>query len=144
MVEGKRISIVRPTLETPYHIDFEWWGKSDRDWRVYLRSYLCQKHQQVFADMSSDGLVDWVDPDTAEVRKVDGLQQVLISHCAKQEEFIMRQTTLVDSVFRIFLANGNQPLTPVDLSRQLGRDPLTILKTISGVRVYKGLRPFVE
>jgi hypothetical protein len=51
---------------------------------------------------------------------------------------------LVDSVFRIFLSNGNMPLTPEELAEELGRDPLVILKTLSGLRVYKGLRPCSE
>ncbi len=143
MVEVRRISLVKPTLKTCYHIDFDWWKQHDRDWRVYLRSYLCPEHQAAFADLGPSEMVDWVDPETAEVQRVDGLQNVLINHCAKQHSFITQQTTLVDSIFRLFLANGNTPLTPEELSLQLGRDSNTILKTISGARVYKGLRPLI-
>jgi hypothetical protein len=138
------MSVVKPTLQTRYHIDFDWWRANDRDWRVYLRSYLCPEHQEAFADLNTDEQVDWVDAETAEVQRVDGLQHVLITHCARQESFITQQTTLVDSVFRLFLANGNVPLTPVELAEQLGRQPMVILKTLSGLRVYKGLRPCVE
>ena len=141
MAEIRRMSLVKPTLDTCYHIDFDWWRQRDRDWRVYLRSYLCLEHQQAFADVDVQEQVDWVDPATAEVQRVDGLQHVLISHCAKQTSFITQQTTLVDAVFRLFLANGNIPLTPNELSEQLGRDSRTILRTLSGTRVYKGLRP---
>lgn len=144
MTEVKRMSLVKPTLQTRYHIDFDWWKQNDRDWRVYLRNYLCPEHQEAFAEMQSDERVDWVDPDTAEVQRVDGLQHVLITHCAKQEAFITQQTTLVDSVFRLFLANGNTPLTPVELAEQLGRQSMVILRTLSGTRVYKGLRPMME
>jgi hypothetical protein len=91
-----------------------------------------------------DEKVDWVDPDTAEVQQVDGLQHVLITHCAKEPDFISERTALVDAVFRIFLANGNTPLTPVELAERLGRPPETILRTLSGMRVYKGLRPCPE
>ncbi len=141
MVEVRRISLVKPTLKTCYHIDFDWWQQNDRDWRVYLRSYLCPEHQEAYAELETSEMVDWVDPDTAEVQRVDGIQNILINHCAKQETFITQQTTLVDSIFRLFLANGNTPLTPEELSLQLNRDANTILKTISGARVYKGLRP---
>ena len=144
MTEVKRMSVVKPTLQTRYHIDFDWWRANDRDWRVYLRSYLCPEHQEAFADLNTDEQVDWVDAETVEVQRVDGLQHVLITHCARQESFITQQTTLVDSVFRLFLANGNVPLTPVELAEQLGRQPMVILKTLSGLRVYKGLRPCVE
>ena len=144
MNEVKRISLVKPTLETPYHIDFNWWKHHDRNWRVYLRNYLCDEHKEAFADLDERESVDWVDPDTAEVHQVDGLQNVLITHCAKQEAFITHQTALVDSVFRLFLANGNSPLPVFELSERLGRDAQTILRTISGTRVYRGLRPCID
>jgi len=144
LAEVKRMSLVKPTLQTRFHIDFDWWQKNDRDWRVYLHSFLCPEHQQAYAELDAADQVDWVDPETAEVQRVDGLQNVLINHCAKQPSFITQQMALVDSVFRLFLANGNTPLTPVELSEQLGRDPLTILRTLSGSRVYKGLRPLVD
>lgn len=141
MTELKRFSLVKPTLQTLYHIDFNWWSQVDRNWRIDLFSFLCPAHQDVFSDVRGEDLVDWVDPETAEVQQVDGLQHVLITHCAKQAEFIDERTTLVDGVFRILLANGNAPMTPIELAEHLGRPPLTILQTLSGNRVYKGLRP---
>jgi hypothetical protein len=113
----------------------------DRSWRVHLRSCLCEEHQAMYADISGDEKVDWIDPDTAEVQRVDGLQHTLISHCAKQEQFITEHTTLTEALFRTFLANGNQPLSPDELAELLDRQPLKILQTISGARVYKGIRP---
>lgn len=145
MAEVKRYSLVKPTLQTRFHIDFDWWVQNDRDWRVYLRSYLCPGHQESFANTGSDDLVDWIDPETAEVTQVDGLQHVLISHCARMDDFITDRTALVDAIFRTFLANGNTPLTPIELADQLGRPPGTILRMLSGgPRVYKGLRPCPE
>jgi hypothetical protein len=144
LVEIKHMSLVRPTIHTPFHIDFDWWRQNDRDWRVYLRSYLCPEHQQAFANVDIFEQVDWVDPETAEVQQVDGLQNILITHCAKQRLFISQQNTMVDSVFRLFLANGNTPLSPEELAEQLGRDAVIILKTISGLRVYKGIRPCLD
>jgi hypothetical protein len=144
LTEGKRFSFIKPTLQTSFHIDFDWWSKNDRSWRVYLRSNLCPEHQKAFEDLQVGDEVDWVDPATAEVQKVDGLQHILITHCAKQEDFIPDHSTLVDAVFRIFLANGNMPLTPLELSERLGRPADTILKTFSGTRVYKGIRPCLD
>jgi hypothetical protein len=141
LAEIKRHSLVKPTVNTQFHIDFDWWANNDRDWRVDLRSFLCPLHQEIFADTRGDDRIDWVDPVTAEVQQVDGLQQVLIKHCAKEEGFITRQTTMVDAVFRIFLSNGNMPLTPTQLAEKLGRSPQTILFTLAGSRVYKGIRP---
>jgi hypothetical protein len=142
--EVRRFSIVKPTLQTRYHIDFNWWSQSDRDWRVHLSSLLCPEHQEAFADFKADEMVDWVDPETAEVQRVDGLQHVLITHCAKEEGFISERTALVDAVFRLFLANGNDPMTISELAERLGRPPQILLKTLSGGRVYRGLRPVME
>ena len=63
---------------------------SDRDWRVFLQSLLCPEHQQAFAELPDDHMVDFVDPETAEVQRVDGLQHVLITHCARRKDLSPR------------------------------------------------------
>lgn len=140
----KSRSLIKPKLTSPFKIDFEWWKKNDRDWRVYLRSFLCEEHQRMFEDLDNDEIIDWVDPKTGEIEQVDGLQHILISHCAKQDGFLNSNMALVDSVFRVFLSNGNKPLTPQELGDLLNRPPSTILRTFSGLRVYKGIRPISE
>jgi hypothetical protein len=144
VTEVKRFSLVKPTLQTRFHIDFGWWSQNDHDWRVHLLSLLCSEHQRAFADTRGDELVDWVDPETAEIQHVDGLRHILITHCAKQPGFITEHTTMVDAVFRIFLANGNVPLSSQELAERLGRPPETIMRTLSGVHVYRGLRPCLD
>lgn len=141
MIESKRFSLVKPTKDTPFHIDFDWWKKHDSNWHIYLHDMLCAEHQASYANMDDDVEIDWIDPETAEITAVDGLQHVLISHCARQSDFRESYTTVVDGVFRELLANGNQPLTPVELSEKIGRPADTILRTIAGPQVYKGIRP---
>jgi hypothetical protein len=142
MVEGKRFSLVKPTVNTPFHVDFEWWKKNERDWHVYLRSLLCADHQEIFANVEEGEMIDWVDPATAEVKPVDGIQNALMTHCVKQPDFLTAQTAMVEAVFRLFLTNGNIPMTSQELGKRLNRPPETILRTLAGPRVYKGLRPF--
>jgi hypothetical protein len=145
MPEIKRFSLVKPTLQTKFHIDFDWWQQNDRDWHIFLSGLLCSDHKAVFDKMNTSQMVDWVDPYTAEVQRVDGIQHMLITHCAKQRDFITIHTSMVDAVFRVFLANGNTPMTPVELSEQLSRPAETILRTFGGVgRVYRGVRPCPE
>ncbi|MEJ2758437.1 MAG: hypothetical protein P8046_08170, partial [Anaerolineales bacterium] len=142
MVESRKFSLVKPTLDTPFHIDFEWWQNNDREWRVYLRSLLDEEAQKKFASLiNGDVMVDWVDPDTAEVHQVDGLQHVVITYAAKQEGFLSAQTSLVESVFRLLLKNGNAPMTISEMEMDLGRNGKSILGLLSGVRVYRGIRP---
>lgn len=135
------MSLLKPNIKTPFHIDFDWWKQNERDWHVFLRSFLCEEHQQAFAEIEADDLIDWIDPETAEVKQVDGVQHALISHCALLPEFLSERTAIVESIFRTFLANGNIAMSAEDLSKRLGRPADTILKTISGARVYRGLRP---
>lgn len=134
-------SLMRPDLDTKFHIDFDWWEKADRELDVYLRGQLCQAHQEAYKEMDTDSLVDHVDQETGEVTKVPGIHNVLISHCAQQPEYVTQQTSLVNAIFRTFLANGNSPLSPEELSQKIGRPARMILRLLSSPRVYKGIRP---
>jgi hypothetical protein len=90
--------------------------------------------------------IDWVDPETAEVRRMDGVQYMLTTHCAHQPDYLQQQTSLVDAIFRVFLANGNIPLSALELAEKINKpnQANTILKTLGGARVYKGIRPITE
>lgn len=138
------MSLLKPTAKTPFHIDFEWWKQNERDWHVFLRSFLCAEHQEAFAAIEEGELIDWIDPQTAEVKPVDGVQHALISHCAQLPDFVNQRTAVVEAIFRLFLANGNIPMTAEDLSKKLGKPADTILRTIAGPRVYRGLRPILS
>ncbi len=140
--------LVKPTLKTKFHIDFGWWERESREYRVYLTSHLCPEHKAAFAEYdaaAADDVMDAIDPETAEVRQEDAVQHTLRTHCSHAEGFITPHTSLVDAVFRVFIANGNQPLTPEELAERIERPGQgnTILRTLSGARVYKGLRPAV-
>lgn len=138
------MSLLKPSIKTPFHIDFEWWKQNERDWHIFLRSLLCAEHQEVFVNIEEDELIDWIDPETAEVKQVDGIQHALMSHCALLPEFSSDHTAMVEAVFRIFLVNGNVPISAEDIAKKLNRPADIILKTISGPRVYRGLRPFQQ
>jgi len=136
-------SLVRPSLNTRFHIDYDWWDRAERDLEVYLRSHLCPTHQESYADVDPARKVDHVDPETGEVTRVAGIQHVLISHCAQQPGYLSGQTSLVNAVFRVFLSNGNTPLSPEELGERIGRPAQMILRTLTGPRVYKGIRPYI-
>lgn len=138
------MSLLKPNAKTPFHIDFEWWKQNEGDWQVFLRSFLCAEHQELLGALEEGGMIDWIDPVTAEVKQVDGLQHALISHCAQLPDFVSQRTAVVEAVFRLFLANGNIPMTAEDLSKKLGKPADTILRTLAGPRVYRGLRPILS
>jgi hypothetical protein len=138
----KPIRSLRPTLDTLFHIDYEWWSKGDRDLRLYLRSHLCAEHRAQLAEADlDDDMIDWIDPNTAEVKRTDALVLLMRTHCAHQEDFIGEHIGIVDGAFRVFLTNDNQPLTSRQLAEQINRDAETVLRTIGGKQVYQGIRP---
>lgn len=142
--KGTMSHLVRPTVDTRFHIDYQWWERADQDLEVYLRSHLCPQHQAALETTDQELVVDYVDPETAEVSRVAGVHHVLISHCSLQPGYVTPQTSLINAIFRIFLANGNQPLSPLDLAEKLHKPAETILRTLSGPQVYKGIRPRLE
>lgn len=134
---------IKPTLDTSFHVDYDWWTREDRNLRAYLINQLPPEQQEYFSTHEDQQQTDWIDPETAQVRRVDGLQMAL-QEAAKSESFIKGQTSTVDSIFRVFLANGNTPQTPRELGQLIGRAPEMILRTLSGATVYKGIRPLTE
>jgi len=135
---------IKPDLETKFHIDFDWWEREGRDLRVYLQSHLCSECRMIYTNHRGNAEVDWIDPDTAEVTRVDALWQSIRTHCSEKPDFITENTPLTDAVFRVFLANGNQPLSAIELHQVLDRyTPMTILRTLGGRTIYKGIRPVV-
>lgn len=143
MTSIKRPSLVKPSLQTPFHIDFSWWSQNDREYRVHLRGLLPPAYQESFDELEGK-LVDWVDPETAEVQQVDGLQHILITEVAQRDDFLGERTALVEAIFRLLLKSGNTPMTAEEIGEQLNRPAKQILRTLSGPRVYRGLRPILE
>jgi hypothetical protein len=134
-------ALVKPTLDTPFHVDYEWWERQGLQIGVELRTHLCGEHRVVFQDHYDVERIDWVDDRTGQVTQVDGLQHVLQIHCSKQPGYINSQLSLVDAVFRVFLANGNLPISCKELANITGQPADKILRTLTGRQVYKGIRP---
>jgi hypothetical protein len=142
VAEARKFSLVKPTINTPYHIDFDWWSQNERNWRVHLFEYLSEEHRAALSQSGPEEYFDVIDSQTAEVRQVDAIQHLLITHYSKNDRFLHESSSLVESIFRLFLANGNAPLTAAEIAEKLNRAPVMILKVLSGAQVYRGLRPF--
>lgn len=145
-IGGKPSAFVKPTLDTRFHIDYDWWDNSTdpgKDLRTYLLSHIAPEHRERLSQSPADKTVDYVDPVTAEVSKLDELN-LAIREASEDPGFISEDISLVDSVFRVFLSNGNTPLSSRELEVETGRQARTILNLLSGKRVYKGLRPYHE
>lgn len=132
----------RPTLDTKFHIDHEWWQTSGRNFRLYLLEQLCDECRQRFATHRATETVDWVDPNTGEVTEEDALLQCLKQMCRQRDDFIDPSVPLTAAVFRIFLINDNTPLSPKELHDTIRwKTAETILTTLTGRTTYLGLRP---
>lgn len=138
---GKPSALIKPTLDTKFHIDYEWWERDSEDLRTYLLSHLKPEQREQLAQIQEERLIDYVDPQTGEVFQLDELK-LAIQIAAQEDDFINLQTSLVDSIFRVFLKNNNSPLSPQELAENTSRPAATILKTLSGGRIYKGIRPY--
>lgn len=136
----KPSAVIKPTLDTKFHIDYEWWQRENNDLRAYMLSQLPAEQREKFGEVSEDKIVDYVDPQTGEVIRLDELG-LAIQEAAKRPDFLNPQTSLVDCVFRVFLANGNKARSPKELEEDTSRDAKTILKTFGGLTVYRGIRP---
>ncbi len=132
----------RPTVETKFHVDPTWWEHVGRDFRVYLYGALCPVCQEELSptDGSLD-TVDYVDPQTGEVRRLNELWARLLSHCSQQPAYVEPNTPLTAAIFRTLLASGNRPMSPKELQRRIGKsNPQTILRVLAG-RTHYGILP---
>jgi len=143
-----RPKLAMPTLRRPseasrFHIDFDWWERSGLDVKTYLYSRLEIPAGPTSEDMRHDE-VDLVDPDTGEVRRVDGFQYLMQTYLNQLPEDFLTRTSLVDGIFFVLLANANRPMTAAEIAAKVQRSPDVILRTLSGTQVYQGIRPVFD
>lgn len=133
---------LRPDINTKFYIDLNWWEKNHKDIRVFMRNALCADCRNDLASYDLNEKIDWVDEETAEVTQVDPLWHTIRACCSLKPGYITPDTPIIDAIFMTFLANGNKPLSIVELHALLDkRPPETILRMLTGGVVYLGLRP---
>lgn len=137
---GKPSALIKPTLDTLFHIDYSWWDRNEEDLRTYLLSHLPAEQRDRISQSAENQIVDYIDPETGEVFQLDEIGLAL-QEAAKAPDFINPHTSVIDNIFRVFLGNGNAALSSNQLEERIGRPASLILKTLSGGRIYKGIRP---
>lgn len=133
--------IQRATPDTRFYIDYEWWDKSDLDLKTYIFSRLDINEGDM--DPESDE-VDLINPETGEVRRVDGFQYVVQTYFSQLPDDFIARASLVDAVFCTILANANEPMSAREIAEKIKRTPQVVLKTIGGPKIYQGIRPVQE
>ena len=115
-----------------WFIDLDWYQQNNRSFFTLAQNYLCPKCQKQLK---------------GEISAVD-LLATIKDCCSKTPDFITGKLPIVDSIFRLFLANGNQPLNLEELGRQLSewregdtyRTSAEILSRLLSSDQYYGLR----
>ncbi|MCU0497582.1 MAG: hypothetical protein MUF87_09550 [Anaerolineae bacterium] len=142
-IPGKPSTLIKPTLDTKFHIDYDWWERTPgEDLRVYLLSHLPHERREQLANAAEIRAIDYIDPHTGEVSPLDELH-LAIRVAAEHPQFITKDISLVDSIFRVFLQNNNHPLSAHELAAITGRDAKTIVRTLGGTTIYKGIKPYL-
>ena len=117
-----------------WFIDLDWFHQRNRSFYVLAHGCLCPAHVKLRGrprEMPSDKLMN-----------------VIGDCCSKAQGFITDDLPILESVFRVFLSNGNQPLDVEKLSSQLNerrnsnRTSPAMLACLLATDQYYGLRQF--
>ena len=108
-----------------YFIDFQWYEENNRSFSAFVQSRLCfscQSKLETEVERSipvetSDGKVVF---ETRRATYGDDLLAVIRDCCSQARDFIHPNLPVMEIVFRIFLANRNQPLTLEEIEERLG------------------------
>jgi hypothetical protein len=117
-----------------YHIDTTWFNDQERSFTMLASSRLCQASRKKKPPKSESALLSTIK-----------------QCCAKREDYILPNMPLLEMVFRLFLANNNQPLALGQIQERLEQrlsesaEPRDLsvskLKRIIDNDRYYGLRP---
>jgi hypothetical protein len=119
-----------------------WWETQNKDIRVFMRDLLCSECRGGLASLPGVSKVDMIDPETAEVTRVDALWEAIRACCSLKPDYITQDTPILDGIFRVFLANGNKPLSVEQLHERLDKKPPdVILRMLTRGQVYLGIKP---
>jgi hypothetical protein len=122
--------------EQLWAIDLKWFQANNRSFTVMVKGCLCARCRKKLKI------------DQGEVKATDILM-ALKECCSKEVDFITPNLPLKESVFRVLLANGNQPLILEELRQQLNerrgfdayRTSVSILSRLLKNDQHYGLRP---
>ena len=115
-----------------WFIDLDWHQQSNRSFFALAQGCLCPKCQERLK---------------GEISAAD-LLTTIKDCCSKTPNFITGKLPILESIFRLFLANGNQPLDLEELGKQLSewrggdtyRTSAEILSRLLASDQYYGLR----
>ncbi|MBI4299872.1 MAG: hypothetical protein HY677_01960 [Chloroflexi bacterium] len=147
-----------PAEEKPprYKIDLQWYAENNRSFKAMAQSRMCRScrgrlgtsvEESLPREDAKTGKVTF----ETRVTTYGGDPLAIIPNCCSQkEDYITPNLPLVETIFRVFLANGNQPATPQEVTDRL-RHWLTIIRVTPEIAQrlmendsYYGLQPVPE
>ncbi len=138
----KPANLRQVTENTRFYIDFAWWEEEHLDLRAYLTARL-----SIDADTLTEvpqEQIDLIDSKTGEVRQVDAFQYLMRNYFNRQGASFVAQGSIVDAVFSVLLANGNEPMTIQEIAERVQRPADLLIKTFGGTQIYQGIRPLFD
>ena len=66
MQPGKPSAVIKPTMDTKFHIDYAWWERENNDLRSYILTHLPQDLRDQMTDKDEFEQIDYIDPQTGE------------------------------------------------------------------------------
>ena len=91
-------------LEPRYHIELGWYPEHDRSFMVLARTRLCPECQEKLP-MNESGEV--------------AVQEAIRDCCSKKPGFTSPKLPVLETMFRILLANGNEPMTVGEIRQRM-------------------------
>ena len=101
--------------KTRYYIDERWFNDNNKSFRTIAQTRMCTSCRKKLGTEVQERIptVDNRGRVVYEMRAVPFASNPLSEirrHCSKELEYITAETPVVEALFRVFLANGNQPI----------------------------------
>lgn len=137
--EDNREEVSTDQAESRWFIDMDWYQQNNRSFATLAQRCLCFNCQERLKVESGEA-------STADLLTTIG------DCCSKASEYITGGLPIMESAFRLFLANGNQPLGLKELMEQLSerrggdayRTSIEVLPRLLRSDQYYGLRQVEE
>jgi hypothetical protein len=128
-----------PKPASGWFIDRDWLKQNNRSLSALARSSLCARCRKQS------------DAEEKELTETE-LLKTIKSCCQQDPEYITEHMPILESIFRLLLANGNRPLSLDELARQLSErrggfgshTPREALSRLLAGDQYYGLRPAAD
>lgn len=138
----KPANLRRVTENTKFYIDYGWWDEEHLDMRAYLLARVSMDNEAL-SEIPQER-IDLIDSKTGEVRQVDAFQYLMRNYFSRHGASYVTQGSIVDAVFSVLLANGNEPMTISEIAGRVQRPADLLIKTFGGSQIYQGIRPIFE